>query len=134
MTFNKKARRHSGRITPRCYGLRKEILIEEGIEPLPIWDDWKDYRDGFRGCDDRKSLRSKYMWGARYLNVKRWNKKLLKLILRRKDRKRKAKYLNRSKINLIYANRNNENEFTRPDCNSFRNEERHKRRRQINCY
>ncbi len=87
MVLNAKLRRHSGRIVPSCYGARKEILIEEGIEPPAYWDDWKNYRDGFRGCNDRKMIRSRFMFGARYFNVEKWNKKLKLLLLRRRARK-----------------------------------------------
>jgi len=89
MSLNAKTRRHSGRVYPSCFGARKEILIEEGLEPQDYWDDWKDYRDGFRGCDDRKMIRSEHMCGASYLDVKRWNKKLRLLFFRRKTRKAK---------------------------------------------
>jgi hypothetical protein len=91
MVLSVKDRRHSGRVTPSCYGTRKEILIEEGIEPLDFWDDWKDYRDGFRGCNDRKLLRSRYMCGAKYLNVSRWNRKIKRLIAIRKAKKKNRK-------------------------------------------
>ena len=94
MTLNAKARRHSGRVTPRFFGMRKEILIEAGIEPAVCWDDWSDYRDGFRGCNDRKLIRNEYMSGARYFDVQRWNKKLNSLVLRRKVRQLKEKCLN----------------------------------------
>ena len=70
--MNAKTIRHSGRITPRLIKeTKKEVLITEGIELQVYWSDWKDYRDGFRGCNDRKLLRSKYMHGAKYLNVSR---------------------------------------------------------------
>ena len=90
MVTSVKDRRHSGRVSPICYGAKKEILIEEGIEPLDFWDDWQDYRDGFRGCKDRKMIRSEHAHFADYLNVKKWNKKLRLLMLRRKARKAKS--------------------------------------------
>lgn len=93
MVLNAKMRRHSGRVFPSCYGARKEILIEEGIEPQAHWDDWKDFRDGFRGCDDRKMIRNRYMFGASYFNVKRWNDKLQRLLSRRKAKKLKKKLM-----------------------------------------
>ncbi len=84
----KKLRRHSGRIYPKLLkGTKKEEIIEEGLEPQTYWDDWKDYRDGIRGNNDRKMLRNVYMKTAKYFNVNHWNKKLMKLILRRKARK-----------------------------------------------
>ncbi len=86
MAITKKLRRHSGRITPNFKG-KKEILIEQGLEPQPYWNDWRDYRDGFRGCNDRKMIRNEYMFAARSYEVKRWNKKLKLLLLRRLARK-----------------------------------------------
>lgn len=90
--LNEKLRRHSGRVTPR-FKVRKELLIEQGLEPLPLWDDWVDYRDGFRGCNDRKMLRDEHMFGALYFNVRRWNKKIKLLIKRRIARKQKSRYI-----------------------------------------
>ena len=57
------------------------------MEPQTYWDDWKDYRDGIRGNKDRKMLRHPNMITAKHFNVKYWNEKLKKLILRRKARK-----------------------------------------------
>lgn len=94
MTMNAKTRRHSGRVTPRLNkGMKKEALIEEGIEPQVYWDDWKDYRDGFRGrgTNDRKMIRSEHAHFARYLDVKKWNKKLKTLIFRRVAKKKKRR-------------------------------------------
>ena len=71
MVVTSKTRRHDGRITPRISkGVPGKILFEQGIEPRVIWDDWKDYRDGMRGSKDRKSLRSPYMWAAKYLPMR----------------------------------------------------------------
>ena len=89
MALNQKLRRHSGRYTPRFKG-KKEILIEEGIEPQTYWDDWKDYRDGFRAGKDRKMLRNEHSRLSGYFDVKKWNNKLKRLILRRKARKQKT--------------------------------------------
>jgi hypothetical protein len=83
-----KTRRHSGRVTPRILvGMRKEEIIDECLEPQEFWDDWQDYRDGFRGSNDKKSMRSPFMISAKSLQVKRWNKKLKLLTERRKARK-----------------------------------------------
>jgi len=87
MAYNKKLRRHSGRVTLRFEG-RKELLIEECIEPQTYWDDWRDYRDGFRSCDDRKMLRNKHMRWSSHLKISQWNNKLRILINRRKQRKK----------------------------------------------
>ncbi|MEK6927314.1 MAG: hypothetical protein AABX11_02680 [Nanoarchaeota archaeon] len=95
MTLNKKDRRHSGRVTPLLNkGIKKELLIEEGLEPQDYWDDWKDYRDGFRGDKDRKMIRNENARWTKYFDVKRWNKKLKGLISRRRVRKLKIKFQN----------------------------------------
>lgn len=91
MGVSAKTRRHSGRITSGCYGIKQELLSEEGIEPQIYWDDWTDYRDGFRYNNDRTKIRSRFMWGATYLDVEKWNKRLKKLIFRRRARKDKRK-------------------------------------------
>ncbi len=88
---SKKKRRHSGRVTPKIVVKGKySKIIEDALEPRDFWDDWTDYRDGFRGSDDRKHIRkipSNSLLG-KHLNVKRWNKKLKKLIKRRKSVKK----------------------------------------------
>jgi hypothetical protein len=94
MVLNKKLRRHSGRVTPRLIkGAQIKNLIEEGLEPQVYWDDWKDYRDGLRGSKDRKMLRNENTRLSKYFDVKRWNKKLKALILRRKVKKIKSQNL-----------------------------------------
>jgi len=91
MVLNQKLRRHSGRVTPGLVkGMAIRILIEEGLEPQIYWDDWKDYREGFRGSNDRKMLREEHMPLSKYFDVERWNKKLKALLLRRKARKLKT--------------------------------------------
>lgn len=88
MVTSQKIRRHDGRVTPRLVkGVPMKELIEQGIEPQVYWDDWKDYRDGQRGSNDRKLLRNPYMRAAKYFNVRYWNAKIRKLIARRKLRK-----------------------------------------------
>ena len=90
--ISKKDRRHSGRVSPRLIkGIKQKELINEGLEPQEYWDEWKDYRDGFRYNKDRKHLRSRFMTFAENLNVKKWNRKLKRLILRRRARKMKNK-------------------------------------------
>lgn len=52
--MNKKDRRHSGRITPRLAGkptMKYSEIKEEALEPQPFYDDWSNYRDGFRDWD-----------------------------------------------------------------------------------
>ncbi len=87
---SQKLRRHSGRFTPKFSDKGKySELIEDGLEPQECWDDWIDYRDGFRANNDRKHLRkiSKNNFIAKYFDVDKWNQKLKKLIERRKIRK-----------------------------------------------
>lgn len=84
---SEKLRRHSGRKVGRiAFPFSRDWIINQCLEPQEYWDDWSDYRDGFRGSNDRKLLRSKYMTSAKYLNVERWNKKLRTLIERRRAR------------------------------------------------
>jgi hypothetical protein len=49
--INAKDKRHSGRITPRLPkhpGMKYSEIISEGLEPQVFWDDWQDWRDGWR--------------------------------------------------------------------------------------
>jgi hypothetical protein len=71
ITINEKVRRHSGRVAPSCYSARKEILIEQGIEPQYYLYDWKDYGDVLRGSNDRKMLRDEHMSPAKFFEVKK---------------------------------------------------------------
>ena len=43
----KKDRRGSGRSEARIT-IPARLALEEFIEPVVFWDDWTDYRDGFR--------------------------------------------------------------------------------------
>jgi hypothetical protein len=53
MVKSKKLRRHSGRVTARLVLKdKKDIIINECLEPQIYWDDWNDYRDGFRYSKD----------------------------------------------------------------------------------
>ena len=47
---SKKDRRHDGRVTPKIIypGMKWSEIIENAIEPEIFWDDWIEYRDGFR--------------------------------------------------------------------------------------
>ncbi len=78
---NKKDRRHDGRRTVVVYD------TQEFPEEVTYWNDWAEWRDGMRGYDDKTSLRSPHMWCAKWLNVKRWNKKIKLLLSRRKAMK-----------------------------------------------
>ena len=47
--ITKKIRRHSGRVTSRStLKASKKWIIDNCLEPQEFWDDWNDYRDGFR--------------------------------------------------------------------------------------
>lgn len=85
-----KARRHDGWVTPlSTIKTKKQILIDECLEPQPFWDDWNENRDGMRGYPDRTKIQSELMWCAEWLEVSRWNKKNKRLLYRRKLRKQK---------------------------------------------
>ncbi len=95
MTKTLKKRRHSGRITPR-FAIKGKYseLIADALEPQEFWDDWMDYRDGFRGDNDRKHIRKIPInsFKGRIFDVKRWNNKLKKLNkIREAKKKRKVK-------------------------------------------
>lgn len=87
-----KTRRHSGRKTAGIIfdGMGKEDIINLGLEPQIYWDDWKDYRDGFRLNKDKTQIRSEFMPLADRFEIRRWNNKLKKLIERRMARKVKS--------------------------------------------
>jgi hypothetical protein len=82
MVFTKKIRRNSGRVWPRVLDKACAYLI-----PGPMWDDWRDRRDGMRSGFDKTHLRSVHMWGSEREEVKRYNEKQKKLLKIRKARK-----------------------------------------------
>ena len=53
--ITKKDRRHSGRITPKIIKpqMKYSEIKEKALEPNEVYDDWENYRDGFR---DKKYL------------------------------------------------------------------------------
>ena len=73
-----KDRRNSGRWTPTIYDPK-----EEPYETV-YWDDWNDWRDGFRFPNDNSQLRSLHTWWSERLEIKKYNEKLKKLFKRRK--------------------------------------------------
>lgn len=100
--MNSKKRRHSGRVTPdSILGMKKNEIIENCLEPQEYWDDWEDYRDGFRGDDDRKMLRNPFMFNAVGFDVEKWNRKLRKLLLIRKTRKEKQRLMKNIYLNKV---------------------------------
>lgn len=49
MPLNKKQKRHSGWVYPQTtIKEKKEKIIDECLDPQPYYDDWENYRDGFR--------------------------------------------------------------------------------------
>jgi hypothetical protein len=91
---SRKLRRHSGRITPRIFLFgKKQEIIENCLEPKEYWDDWEDYRDGFRISKDKSKIRNRFMSFAKSLEVERWNKKIRLLIRRRIAKRKKARKL-----------------------------------------
>lgn len=46
----KKTRKNSGWRTPRIVAPGKKFseMVQDAEEPIPIYDDWLDYRDGMR--------------------------------------------------------------------------------------
>lgn len=86
---NRKERRHSGRKYPYC-SYPNWLLEENGIILDWYWDDWVDYRDGFRDCRDKNKLRKqgRSYWMERE-EVIRWNDKIKKQIKIRKAKKKR---------------------------------------------
>ena len=76
---------------------KKSIMIAECLEPASYYDDWANYRDGFRNLSD-KSLIKKYPNTTKLVNweepseIAKNNKKLKRLIRRRKIRRNKLKW------------------------------------------
>ncbi len=88
-----KQRRHSGWVTPKICGkpmIKYSEMIEQCLEPLKYWDDWTDYRDGWRHNSDEKHFFHK--WRGCYISeeeIYRINKKIKKQIALRKAKKLK---------------------------------------------
>lgn len=100
--MNTKDRRHSGRVsTCSTIPAKKDLLLQDpSLIPEEFWDDWIDYRDGFRGYPDKTKIQSSEMAFADYLQVKRWNRKNKKMLKRRLAAKRKRQFL-KSQANSI---------------------------------
>lgn len=100
--MNQKSRRHSGRVTPRIVMTeKKDWIIDNCLEPREHWSDWDDYRDGVRGSRDKTLLKNMYGLAAKYFNIKRWNKKIRKLIFRRRAKKLKIRAIEERLKNAI---------------------------------
>ena len=85
---SKKDRRNSGRQT--------DVIYDTHEHPYEIvrWDDWNDWRDGFRFPDDKSQIRSLHTWWSERLEIKKHNEKLKKLLKRRKAMKDADSYRN----------------------------------------
>lgn len=62
----------------------KWFIIENCLEPQEYWDDWVDYRDGLRGANYTDNTKFRYPKWNRAEEIKKRNKKLKKLLKRRK--------------------------------------------------
>lgn len=86
---NRKTRRHSGRYTPQLHQKGKfSEIIANAEEPREEYDNWRNYRDGFRDCGDKTKLRKKK--GGFWIDeeeIKKFNKKIKKQIAIRKAKK-----------------------------------------------
>ena len=95
--MNKKKRRHSGRYTPNSTLSRKE-LDSNSLSVNEEYDEWTNYRDGFRDCyRDFKLIKktpTRYNTSYEQKRIKR-NKKQRKLVKRRITRKKHQKNLQR---------------------------------------
>ena len=95
----KKDRRHSGYVTPRAT-ISCKALIKYDLFINDFYDDWTDYRDGFRNWFKDFKLIKKIKFGEFSYNhdvvAKRlqMNKKQKILLRRRKLRKNKIKRFN----------------------------------------
>lgn len=88
-------KRQSGRVTPKStIKVKKKELIKECLEPKEYYDDWINYRDGFRDYyKDLTKIKRKFMrifkLNDNFLEkIRKNNKKLKKLLKIRKLKKR----------------------------------------------
>ena len=87
----KKDRRHSG---------RKTVCNQDNDYPIEEtkWDDWSDYRDGFRGSRDKTIIRKTGMGYCKRMGknldpkIKENNKKLKRYYIIRKARRKWITY------------------------------------------
>jgi len=63
---SKKDRRHDGRVTPHIINpkMKWSEILESALLPEVFWDDWMEYRDGFRSTtwmseEDKKKKKDK---------------------------------------------------------------------------
>ena len=97
--LSKKQRRHSGRRYPKIFGPQR-ILDKEGIFVDYYWDEWMDWRDGWRYGSDKTHLFKKgCSWMSRE-ERKKSNNKIKKQIVIRNAKKRKfsQKYIHQPNL------------------------------------
>lgn len=83
-----KERRYSGRVSgDSTLDYPKKEIIKNCLEPKEFYDEWQNYRDGFRGYDDHTKLQNENMVWSRQFKIKRWNEKIKKMIRLRKMKK-----------------------------------------------
>jgi hypothetical protein len=87
---NSKVRRHSGRVYPKVFGTQK-ALDEDGILVDYVYNDWQNYRDGYRAGDRDKLRKANKKYWIDDEEVKIINEKQKKLLKRREARKIKMK-------------------------------------------
>lgn len=79
--MNKKTRRESGRKHNKFYNPEKGEYNEQH------WDDWHDYRDGYRDLNDQTLKKPNKLKLGHWGNLKNKNKKITKLNKIRTKRK-----------------------------------------------
>ena len=95
--MGRKARlkKRTGWVTPNStIRMPRRYIIDNGLEPQKHWDDWQDYRDGFRDwASDRKKLKKDSIilyksWYPELIEkLLKNNNKLKRLLKRRKAMK-----------------------------------------------
>ncbi len=89
--LSRKDKKHSGRYTPRVEGKGKiSEMVSNAEEPKEEYDDWVEYRDGYRGDLDRtKLMKGKGSFWQDKEEIKKRNKKIKKQLVIRKAKKEK---------------------------------------------
>jgi hypothetical protein len=96
--MNSKNRRHKAWVTARWAkpGKYKEALAE-GTDPVYFYDEWESVKDGLHYDPDRTHIRSRFMSAVgEKQNLQEDNKRLIRLLQRRKAKKEKEKLRNQT--------------------------------------
>lgn len=87
----KKVRRESGRETPDLtLDIPVKIAVQLCLEPQPQWNDWNDYRDGFRGSGDKTLIGDNIGYGHHMTPQTISNKKRIKDLENRRRLRQKS--------------------------------------------